>query len=71
MIEASCVVAYIDVNGIHKGPNRFEPQQFNDITGKKRKTLSGDQYYIFIGSDGVTSGNEKSNVTARVIEDLK
>lgn len=76
-LKASCVAIVVDVNGLSKGPNRLEPQQMGE-TGISSltdsvtlNTLTGDQFYIFVGRDGATAGSKKTTVTGRIVADLK
>ena len=55
---ASCVVVFVDVNGLDKGPNSYtapvavtEGEAYNLIRDK-------DRFFIFVGLDGVSSGPE-------------
>ena len=82
-ILASCAVVIVDVNGLSRGPNTFDPQAgtstgvrlntFNTTldNSKPLKTLTGDQYLIFLGLDGATAGPRNATVTGRIAADLK
>ena len=78
-LEAACVLVVVDVNGLHKGPNRLEAQSSEDgkpgadVVGSKDKLskLTGDRYYIYIGSDGASPGPEATSVSGRLIGDVK
>ncbi|MBQ4646942.1 MAG: prepilin-type N-terminal cleavage/methylation domain-containing protein [Candidatus Gastranaerophilales bacterium] len=74
----SCAIVIVDVNGLSKGPNRYDPQLGPDTgvrlntfnapveSGEPLDTLTGDQYIIFIGSDGATAGPSATSVTGRI-----
>jgi len=71
--KASCLTIIADVNGLAKTPNLIEPQSdipLDDQTSDM-DTLTGDQYYIFVGSDGITTGSKLTNAGARIIADMK
>jgi len=81
-IAKSCLVIVVDVNGLYKGPNRLEIQNTSGgTTGTaadtiasattKMATLTRDQYYIYVGSDGATAGPVGTTVSGRVVADLK
>ncbi|MBR2069498.1 MAG: prepilin-type N-terminal cleavage/methylation domain-containing protein [Candidatus Gastranaerophilales bacterium] len=70
-IDESCVYIMVDVNGLSNGPNKMEPQAANLASSKTMDTLTGDRFYIFVGSDGATAGNKRSTVTGRIAGDLK
>lgn len=71
-LSNSCVVVIVDVNGVNKGPNIIEPQMTAGIgAAESMDTLTGDQYYIFVGRDGATAGSKKVTVTGRIVGDLK
>jgi len=79
----SCAVIVVDINGLSKGPNAFDPQvgpaenpRINEFTSTitakdSLKTLTGDQYLIFIGSDGATPGPKQTTVSGRIMGDLR
>ena len=84
--KIACLVVIVDVNGLYKGPNRLERQQTSAQTGTgggsaadfveggslaKMNTLTRDRYYIYLGSDGATSGPVAWTVSGRIIADLK
>ena len=73
-IKEGCFTVIVDVNGLNKSPNVVEPQITNhkaETTSNTLDTLSGDQYYIFIGRDGATAGNAKLTATGRLVGDVK
>ena len=70
MVQDSCLSLLVDVNGIHKTPNIVEPQ-YNTLGNEDMQPLSGDMYYIYIGSDGLTVGNKLTHAAARIISDMK
>lgn len=82
-IKKSCAIIIVDVNGLSKGPNKYDPQAgpqntfilntFEpDITADKPlDTLTGDQYLIFLGLDGATAGPRATTVTGRIASDKK
>lgn len=84
--KISCLVVVVDVNGLYKGPNRLERQATSAQTTAgggpagdfisagslaKMNTLTRDRYYIYLGSDGATSGPVAWTVSGRIIADLK
>ena len=73
MFNASCFRILVDVNGLYKTPNFLEPQ--SDIPAARRNTameaLTGDRFYVFVGRDGVTAGNSRTNAAARIVADMK
>ena len=72
VLASSCVVVVIDVNGVAKGPNVVEPQQITELAADATmQTLTGDQYYVFVGRDGATPGSKKYTLSGRIIADLK
>ena len=74
----SCTIVIVDVNGLSKGPNRFEPQisttagfKINDHVSpfsidSTLQPLTGDQYIIFLGSNGATPGHREATLTGRI-----
>ena len=82
-ILKSCSIVIVDVNGLSKGPNAFDPQagpqtgvRLNTFAtapaeGSPLKTLTGDQFLIFLGTDGATAGPKVFTVTGRIAADLK
>ena len=82
-IRNSCAVVVVDVNGLSKGPNRFDPQvgpanghiinthNTNLTANSALDTLTGDQYLIFLGSDGASAGPRTNSVSGRIMADLK
>ena len=70
--EASCLVVMVDVNGLAKGPNKFEKQVLNGVSSTaKMNQLEGDRYYIYVGSDGVSAGPKSVTVSGRLMADMK
>lgn len=83
----ACLIVIVDVNGLAKGPNRFEGQKnagankvgggigTNWINGgtetTKMDTLVGDQYIIYVGSDGATAGPRLTTISGRIVGDMK
>ncbi|MBQ8635297.1 prepilin-type N-terminal cleavage/methylation domain-containing protein [bacterium] len=74
----SCMIVYVDVNGLSKGPNSFETQGVdgaqlltNNVANQALDTLVGDQYKIYVGIDGATAGPRTNTVTGRITSDLK
>lgn len=69
----SCAIVIVDVNGIGKLPNTMEPQglQGDLDAGDDLETLAGDQYKIYLGSDGASAGPRTGTVTGRIIADVK
>ena len=75
----SCALVIADVNGLAKGPNRFEAQTqkdgsnlgVNSIGSNQNLTqLIGDQYYIYIGLDGASSGTAATTVSGRLTSEF-
>lgn len=76
IISISTSYIIVDVNGLGKGPNTLEAQAEQQTPGtvaesKAMNSLVGDQYYIFLASDGATAGNKKFFVTGRIVGDMK
>ncbi len=70
--QQACVIIVVDVNGLAKLPNMIEPQQSGTLAATTQlTTLTGDQYYIFVGRDGASAGSMKTTVTGRIVGDLK
>lgn len=82
-VLASCALIVIDINGLSKGPNAFD-RQVGPISGidlskfdsplSKNSSLNpliGDQYIIFLGSDGATAGPKIATVGGRISLDIK
>lgn len=69
----SCVVMVVDVNGLSKGPNTYEIQGLGNALGANASldTLTGDQYKIYFGLDGATTGPRIATTTGRIAADLK
>ena len=72
-IKKSCVLVMVDVNGLHRLPNRIEPQlTVDELTStKKLQKLTRDRFYIFIGSDGAAKGSELLTATGRILSGQK
>lgn len=72
-LQKSCVYLEVDVNGLSKGPNKAEPQMGVDLSGDSAgmKVLTGDRFYIFIGTDGATAGNKQGTISGRIVADIK
>ena len=70
---ASSAIIIVDVNGLSKGPNTFEVQGVAEEleAANPLDTITGDQYKIYIGSDGATAGPKETTVTGRIVADLK
>ena len=74
MAGQACFIIVVDVNGLNKTPNLYEPQMLlaNGLaTGTATATLTGDQYFIYLGTDGATAGNPRNSLTGRLIGDVK
>lgn len=81
--SSSCAIIIVDVNGLSKGPNTYEPQagpsdgvRLNNMESKLAnggtlKTLTGDQYIIFLGLNGASAGPKATSVGGRIMADLK
>jgi len=84
--DASCYIVMVDVDGLNKGQNIVEPQGIitKEGTGENATTsgsplettaamdtLTGDQYKIYIGSDGASAGPRLTTVTGRITSDIK
>lgn len=71
--EASSAIIVVDVNGLSKGPNTFEEQGVAEELDASTPldTITGDQFKIYIGSDGATAGPKETTVTGRIVADLK
>jgi len=67
-VSKTCLFVIVDINGLHKGPNDMEPQVNSGMTSSvKLKKLTGDRYYIYIGSDGVAKGSELLTLSGRIL----
>jgi prepilin-type N-terminal cleavage/methylation domain-containing protein len=70
--ENSCVVVFVDTNGLGKGPNVFESQVITGVSSDaKMNQFEGDRYYIFVGRDGVSAGPKHASVSGRLMADMK
>lgn len=84
--NASCFAIFVDVNGVSKAPNLIETQGVTTVSvptggqsyngsdlnsGQTLSDLTGDQYKIYVGRDGVTAGPRTTTVTGRIAADLK
>lgn len=67
-LKNSCVAVVVDVNGLQNSPNMVQEQTFEADT--KTPILTSDRFYIYIGSDGVTSGPTKYTLSGRLGADL-
>ena len=77
----SCLVVIADVNGLAKSPNSLEKQKHDTAgstlgvnvatSGSNLFQLVGDQYPIYVGQDGATSGPMGTTVTGRIVSDMK
>ena len=67
------IVVIVDVNGLSKGPNTLETQGLGTAidTNASLNTITGDQFKIYIGSDGATAGPRIATVSGRIMADLK
>lgn len=64
----SCAIIVVDVNGISKTPNIIDAPVAQGITAEEKITsLKGDQYYIYLGLDGASSGPKGVTVTGRIV----
>ena len=82
-VENSCAIVIVDVNGLSKGPNTFDPQagpanghrlnQYNSPLQRNvsMEPLTGDQFLIFLGRDGASAGPKLTTVTGRIMSDMK
>lgn len=71
-LQNSVFVVEIDVNGLDKEPNMVEAQIKESLDeNKKMKLLTGDRFYIYIGTDGISAGNKTKSVTGRIIAGIK
>ncbi len=73
-ISKSCTVVVVDVNGLSKGPNLIEPQvtaAAGIASNTNMNALTGDRFYIFVGTDGATGGSEVYSVGGRIVTDAK
>ncbi len=66
----SCTIITVDVNGLTNGPNIYEPQSMSGVSGAV-KPLSGDRYYIYVGTDGATSGPKTLTLEGHITDDIK
>lgn len=70
---ASSIIIVVDVNGLSKGPNTYEQQGLNPVMAANTAmaTITGDQFKVYVGSDGATAGPRDITVTGRIAADLK
>lgn len=67
-----CAIVLVDVNGLTKGPNVVEPQLAAVVASNANMAaLTGDRFYIFVGTDGATAGSEIYTVGGRIVTDAK
>lgn len=72
ILQATCNVVVVDVNGLSKGPNMLEPQVLRDlVSSTNMEVFTGDQFLIFVGLDGVASGAKATSVSGRLVADVK
>ena len=72
VINNSCAVVVVDVNGLSKGPNLIETQTQDVIAnGTSMETIQGDQFQIYVGVDGASAGPKANTITGRIVADLK
>ena len=72
IIDKSCYVVVVDINGLSEGPNIIEPQTQRLLdSNKSMDILTGDQFQIYIGTDGATAGPKKTTATGRIVSDIK
>ena len=71
----SCFVVIVDTNGLKNLPNKIEDQVIvgagGSATANTLKRLTGDRYYIYIGSDGAIHGPIATTLSGRIVNDLK
>lgn len=71
MSLASCFRILVDVNGVNKAPNLLEPQSYGLTRGNAMTALTGDRFHVYVGRDGVTTGNSGDHAAARIVADMK
>ena len=67
----ACVVVAVDVNGLSNQPNKLDNNIGSITESSALPALTGDRFYIYIGSDGATAGSKKTTITGRIAADLK
>lgn len=70
LLANSCLAVVVDVNGLNKTPNTFEPQADN-LGDADMQPLTGDQYRFYVATDGITAGSKLKQAAARIIADMK
>ena len=67
------MVVIVDVNGLSRGPNTLETQGIGTAIDAQTalQTITGDQFKIYIGSDGATAGPRIATVSGRIMADLR
>ena len=78
MLDASCLRITVDVNGLSKLPNLKEPQSYGQEGSAEgtafkanMEPITGDQFDVYVGKDGVTPGSTKYHAGARIVADMK
>lgn len=71
LLTESCLAILVDINGVEKMPNYIEPQSDIKTTGQDMEPLTGDQYYIFVAKDGITTGTKLKQAASRIVADMK
>ena len=65
--KKSCLVVVADVNGLQNSPNFVDTQSL--ANNQTTPQITGERFFIYIGSDGVTAGPRKYTITGRIASD--
>lgn len=71
LLTESCLAILVDINGVEKMPNYIEPESDIKTPASDMQPLTGDQYYIFVARDGITTGTKYNQAAARIVADMK
>ncbi len=69
-MSASCNIIMVDVNGLTNGPNKINTQSTAGALNGVQP-LDGDRFYIYLGTDGATSGSKKLTLEGHITDDIK
>lgn len=67
----ACAIIVVDVNSVDNGPNIIEPQVKTGIDiDKKMQVLTGDRFYIYVGTNGISAGSKTKIISGRIMAGL-
>lgn len=69
-MSTACNIIMVDVNGLTNGPNKINTQS-TDGALNGVQPLDGDRFYIYLGTDGATSGPKKLTLEGHITDDIK